>query len=55
MENNILKIRDHYFRFSRDSPGFMIFKQFCPVAGHNAVRDAKCPGFFQVMKIRTDI
>jgi hypothetical protein len=39
-------------RFVQDSSGFVGFKQTCPGALHNSFRDALCPGFFQIVKIR---
>lgn len=40
-------------RYAQDSSGFVGFKQTCPGALHNSVRDALCPGVFQNRKNKT--
>jgi hypothetical protein len=45
------KLGSHFSRSSRDSLGFAGFKFKFPGVPQNSVRDAKCPGVLQVIKI----
>jgi hypothetical protein len=51
LDRTIQRVDIPFMPVCRDGHGFVGFKELCPYVPQNSVRDAKYPGFLQVIKM----